>query len=177
MYNVKALKALKALYRSGPPITCSLTGAIKTCCTPPAMAETPGDRRLPQRQPLPNLEKARASASTVSSTNATCSFTRPSSAPPSASACVIDGLMHNDVVKSDIHSTDTHGCAESDFRRNPPAGFLLRPRIKTSRSRTSTSSRTGPLRRTGPGGPSSLQHRDTEIMGRSTSGITSCASS
>ena len=25
------------------------------------------------------------------------------------SGYVIDGLMHNDVVKSDIHSTDTHG--------------------------------------------------------------------
>ena len=24
-------------------------------------------------------------------------------------AYVIDGLMHNDVIKSDIHSTDTHG--------------------------------------------------------------------
>ncbi|ODN41580.1 hypothetical protein BGC07_15870 [Piscirickettsia litoralis] len=27
-------------------------------------------------------------------------------------AYVIDGLMHNDVIKSDIHSTDTHGYSE-----------------------------------------------------------------
>ncbi len=31
------------------------------------------------------------------------------SAADRESAYVIDGLMHNDVVKSDIHSTDTHG--------------------------------------------------------------------
>ena len=31
------------------------------------------------------------------------------------SAYVIDGLMRNDVVKSDIHSTDTHGYSEAIF--------------------------------------------------------------
>ena len=31
------------------------------------------------------------------------------SAAERESAYVIDGLMHNDVVKSDVHSTDTHG--------------------------------------------------------------------
>jgi TnpA family transposase len=31
------------------------------------------------------------------------------------SAYVIDGLMHNDVVKSDIHSTDTFGFSELVF--------------------------------------------------------------
>jgi len=31
------------------------------------------------------------------------------------SAYVIDGLMGNDVVKSDIHSTDTHGFSEAIF--------------------------------------------------------------
>jgi site-specific recombinase XerD len=30
-------------------------------------------------------------------------------------AYVIDGLMHNDVVQSDIHSTDTHGYSEVIF--------------------------------------------------------------
>ncbi len=30
-------------------------------------------------------------------------------------AYVIDGLMHNDVVKSDVHSTDTHGYSEIIF--------------------------------------------------------------
>ena len=32
------------------------------------------------------------------------------------SAYVIDGLMRNDVVKSDIHSTDTHGYLNSVLR-------------------------------------------------------------
>jgi TnpA family transposase len=31
------------------------------------------------------------------------------------SAYVIDGIMRNDVVKSDIHSTDTHGYSEVIF--------------------------------------------------------------
>jgi TnpA family transposase len=31
------------------------------------------------------------------------------------SAYVIDGIMRNEVVKSDIHSTDTHGCSEVIF--------------------------------------------------------------
>jgi len=31
------------------------------------------------------------------------------SAAEREAAYVIDGLMHNDVIKSDIHSTDTHG--------------------------------------------------------------------
>ena len=30
-------------------------------------------------------------------------------------AYVIDGLLHNDVIKSDIHSTDTHGYTENNF--------------------------------------------------------------
>jgi TnpA family transposase len=32
-------------------------------------------------------------------------------------AYVIDGLMHNDVIKSDMHSTDTHGYSEVIFAR------------------------------------------------------------
>ena len=36
------------------------------------------------------------------------------SAADRESAYVIDGLMHNDVVKSDIHSTDTHGYTEAN---------------------------------------------------------------
>ena len=31
------------------------------------------------------------------------------SAAEREAAYVIDGLMHNDVIKSDIHSTDSHG--------------------------------------------------------------------
>ena len=46
------------------------------------------------------------------------------------SAYVIDGLMHNDVVKSDIHSTDTHGYSEAIFGATHLLGFSYAPRIK-----------------------------------------------
>jgi hypothetical protein len=46
----------------------------------------------------------------------------------SASECeaayVIDGLMHNDVIKSDIHSTDTHGYSEMTCGALYLLGFL-----------------------------------------------------
>jgi len=45
-------------------------------------------------------------------------------------AYVIDGLMHNDVVKSDIHSTDTHGFSEMIFAITYLLGFTFAPRIK-----------------------------------------------
>jgi hypothetical protein len=40
------------------------------------------------------------------------------SAADRESAYVIDGLMHNDVVKSDIHSTDAFGYSEAIFGTN-----------------------------------------------------------
>jgi TnpA family transposase len=43
---------------------------------------------------------------------------------------VIDGLMHNDVVKSDIHSTDTGGYSEILFGAMHLLGFAFAPRIK-----------------------------------------------
>ena len=43
---------------------------------------------------------------------------------------VIDGLMHNDVVKSDIHSTDTHGYSEVIFGTTYFLRFEFAPRIK-----------------------------------------------
>ena len=43
---------------------------------------------------------------------------------------VIDGLMHNEVVKSDIHSTDTHGYSEVIFGITHLLGFAFAPRIK-----------------------------------------------
>jgi len=46
------------------------------------------------------------------------------------SAYVIDGLMHNDVVKSDIHSTDSHGYSEIIFGSTHLLGFSFAPRIK-----------------------------------------------
>ncbi|PID44192.1 MAG: transposase [Proteobacteria bacterium] len=52
------------------------------------------------------------------------------SASDRESAYVIDGLMHNDVVKSDIHSTDTHGYSEAIFGLTHLLGFSFAPRIK-----------------------------------------------
>ncbi|MCP4206376.1 MAG: transposase, partial [Shimia sp.] len=52
------------------------------------------------------------------------------SAADRESAYVIDGLMRNDVVKSDIHSTDTHGYTEAIFGLTHLLGFSFAPRIK-----------------------------------------------
>ena len=52
------------------------------------------------------------------------------SASDRESAYVIDGLMHNDVVKSDIHSTDTHGYSEAIFGLTHMLGFSFAPRLK-----------------------------------------------
>jgi TnpA family transposase len=52
------------------------------------------------------------------------------SAAERESAYVIDGLMRNDVVKSDIHSTDTHGYSEVIFGVAHLLGFSYAPRIK-----------------------------------------------
>ena len=45
------------------------------------------------------------------------------------SGYVIDGLMHNDVIQSDIHSTDTHGFSEVIFGLTHLLGFSFAPRI------------------------------------------------
>lgn len=45
-------------------------------------------------------------------------------------AYVIDGLMHNDVVQSNIHSTDTHGYTEMIFGVTHLLGISYAPRIK-----------------------------------------------
>jgi TnpA family transposase len=45
-------------------------------------------------------------------------------------AYVIDGVLHNDVVKSDIHSTDTGGYTEILFGVMHLLGFAFAPRIK-----------------------------------------------
>lgn len=52
------------------------------------------------------------------------------SAAERESAYVIDGLMHNDVIQSKIHSTDTHGYSESIFGAMHLLGFSYAPRIK-----------------------------------------------
>jgi TnpA family transposase len=45
-------------------------------------------------------------------------------------AYVIDGLLNNDVVVSDIHSTDTHGYSEIVFAITHLLGISFAPRIK-----------------------------------------------
>lgn len=52
------------------------------------------------------------------------------SAAERESAYVLDGLLHNDVVQSDIHSTDTHGYSEVIFGAMHLLGFTYAPRIR-----------------------------------------------
>jgi len=52
------------------------------------------------------------------------------SASEREAAHVIDGLMHNDVVRSDIHSTDTHGYSEVVSGATHLLHFGFAPRIK-----------------------------------------------
>ena len=42
---------------------------------------------------------------------------------------VVDGLIHNEVIKSTIHSTDTHGYTEAVFALTDLLGFEFAPRI------------------------------------------------
>ena len=52
------------------------------------------------------------------------------SAAERESAYVIDGLMHNDVVKSDIHSTDAFGYSEAIFATSFLIGVAYAPPFK-----------------------------------------------
>jgi TnpA family transposase len=45
-------------------------------------------------------------------------------------AYVIDGLLHNETIKSDIHSTDSHGFTEIVFGVTHLLGFSFAPRLK-----------------------------------------------
>ncbi len=49
---------------------------------------------------------------------------------------VLDGLLHNDVIKSDIHSTDTHGYTEFIFAATHLIGTTFAPRIKKHQKQT-----------------------------------------
>ena len=49
---------------------------------------------------------------------------------------VIDGLMNNEVVKSDIHSTDTHGYTEIIFGLTHLLGYSFAPRIKNFKEKS-----------------------------------------
>ena len=48
-------------------------------------------------------------------------------------AYVIDGLMYNDVVQSDVHSTDTHGYSEMIFAVTHLLGISFAPGLKNSK--------------------------------------------
>jgi TnpA family transposase len=52
------------------------------------------------------------------------------SAAEREAASVIDGLLHDEVVHSDMHSTDTHGYAEVIFGAMFLLGFTFAPRIQ-----------------------------------------------
>lgn len=52
------------------------------------------------------------------------------SASDREAAYVIDGLLQNDVIKSDIHSTDTHGYTETIFAATHLLGTSFAPRLK-----------------------------------------------
>lgn len=52
------------------------------------------------------------------------------SASDREAAYVIDGLMQNEVIKSDIHSTDTHGFTESIFAATHMIDTAFAPRFK-----------------------------------------------
>ena len=52
------------------------------------------------------------------------------SAADRESAYVIDGLMHNEVVKSNIHSTDAFGYSEAIFGTSHLLGVSYAPRFK-----------------------------------------------
>lgn len=49
---------------------------------------------------------------------------------------VIDGLLHNDVIKSTIHSTDTHGFTDAIFAVTHLLNVAYAPRLKGSARRT-----------------------------------------
>ena len=53
------------------------------------------------------------------------------SASEREAAYVIDGLLQNEVIKSDIHSTDTHGYTEAIFAATHFLGVTFAPRIKS----------------------------------------------
>lgn len=53
------------------------------------------------------------------------------SASEREAAYVIDGLLHNDVIKSNIHSSDMHGYTESIFAATHFIGTSFAPRFKS----------------------------------------------
>ena len=57
---------------------------------------------------------------------------------------ILDGLMHNEDVESDIHSTDTHGYSEIVFGICNALGIFFAPRIKNYKSQLLYTFKTNP---------------------------------
>src|SRR5262249_2002238 len=111
--------------------SCSVRRAAPT---PRAMARSLKGASILSMPTIPSNTSARnkASASTPFATSAIC-YLRHSllfTAADRESAYVIDGLMHNEVVKSDIHSTDAFGSTEAIFATSHLTGFSYAPRFK-----------------------------------------------
>ncbi len=87
------------------------------------------------------------------------------SASEREAAYVLDGITHNDVVKSDIHSTDTHGFTESIFGATHFMGTSFAPRIKGLGSQaiydfdSKKTHTTGPLNKTKSGNQAEVDQR------------------
>jgi len=56
-------------------------------------------------------------------------YARVNSPADSESTYMFDGLLHNETIESDIHSTDSHGQSEAGFALAYLLGFKLAPRI------------------------------------------------
>lgn len=57
-------------------------------------------------------------------------FTDVFSSSERDAAYVIDGFLHNEIIKSDVHSTDTHGYTEMIFAVSHLIGVTFAPRIR-----------------------------------------------
>jgi TnpA family transposase len=100
------------------------------------------------------------------------------SAADRESAYVIDGFLHNDVVKSDIHSTDAFGYSEAIFATSNLVGVAYAPRFKNLkqqrryifRSRQSVDRSSWEIQ------PQGYVDEDHIMITSFSSGTTSCAS-
>src|SRR5258708_1102838 len=111
----------------------SFCGTRRTAPIPRAMARSLkcGSIRSMPTTPSNTSVRNKASASTPFATSAILLWhSLVFSAADRESAYVIDGLMHNDVVKSDIHSTDAFGYTEAIFATSHLTGFSYAPRFK-----------------------------------------------
>lgn len=83
-------------------------------------------------------------------------------------AYVIDGLMHNETVESDIHSTDTHGYSEIVFAITNGLGVFFAPRIKNLKKQVGYTFKENPKRKYSKMGfnilPTATQYIDSGLI-------------